>query len=124
LFRAVLEGIAYEYAFYLSVLKDLYPKSSFSRMIATGGGSKSELFVSIKADVLGLSAVRSIVGDTALVGSAVIAACGAGLTDDYRAAVRKTIREEAPVRFDEERHRQYQPMAEKYLRVIESLSGI
>jgi xylulokinase len=124
LFRAVLEGIAYEYAFYLSVLRDLYPKSNFTRMTATGGGSKSELFVSIKADVLGLSAVRSIVGDTALVGSAVIAACGAGLTGDYRGAVRKTIREEAPIRFNEERHGQYKPMVEKYLRVIDALSGI
>ena len=124
LFRAVLEGIAYEYAFYLSVLRDLYPKSNFSRMTATGGGSRSELFVSIKADVLGLSAVRSIVGDTALVGSAVIAACGAGLTGDYRAAVRKTIREEAPIRFNEKRHGQYKPMTEKYLRVIDALSGI
>jgi xylulokinase len=124
LFRAVLEGIAYEYAFYLSVLKDLYPKSNFSRMTATGGGSKSALFISIKADVLGLSAVRSIVGDTALVGSAVIAACGAGIISDYRAAIRKTIREEAPIRYDKERHEQYKPMVQKYLKVIDALSGI
>jgi xylulokinase len=124
LFRAVLEGIAYEYAFYLSVLKDLYPKNKFSRMTATGGGSKSDLFVSIKADVLGLSAIRSIVGDTALVGSAVIAARGAGLLSDYREAVRKTIREEAPIRYNQERHDQYRPMIQKYLKVIDALNGM
>ncbi|MDR2630597.1 MAG: hypothetical protein LBC60_06720 [Spirochaetaceae bacterium] len=124
LFRAVMEGIAYEYAFYLSVLKDLYPKSDFSRMTATGGGSKSDLFVSIKADVLGLSAVRSIVGDTALVGSAVIAARGAGLLSDCRGAIRKTIREEAPIHYNPERHEQYKPMIQKYLKIIDALSGI
>jgi xylulokinase len=93
-------------------------------MTAIGGGAKSDLFVSIKADVLGLSAVRSVVGDTALVGSAVIAAYGAGILSDYRAAVRKTIREEAPVRFNEERHEQYKPMIQKYLKVMDALSGI
>jgi xylulokinase len=124
LFRAVMEGIAYEYAFYLAVLRDLYPQSDFSRMTATGGGSKSDLFVSIKADVLGLPAVRSIVGDTALVGSAVIAACGAGVLSGYREAIRKTIREEAPIRYDPERHEQYKPMIQKYLKVIDALSGV
>jgi xylulokinase len=124
LFRAIMEGIAYEYAFYLSVLRDLYPKNNFRRMTAIGGGSKSDLFVSIKADVLGLSAVRSIVGDTALAGSAVIAACGAGILSDYRGAVRSTIREEAPIRYNPERHEQYRPMVQKYLKVIDALSGI
>jgi xylulokinase len=124
LFRAVMEGIAYEYAFYLSVLKDLYPKSTFYRMTAIGGGAKSDLFVSIKADVLGLSAVRSIVGDTALVGSAVIAARGAGLLSDCRGAIRKTIREESPIRCNQERHELYKPMIQKYLKIIDALSGV
>ncbi|MFP3088890.1 hypothetical protein LQZ21_01005 [Treponema sp. TIM-1] len=124
LFRAVMEGIAYEYAFYLSVLRDLYPKGDFRRMTATGGGSKSDLFVSIKADVLGLSAVRSIVGDTALVGSAVIAACGAGVLTDYRGAVRKTIKEETPIPYSQDRHEQYQPIIQKYLKTIDALSAI
>ncbi|MDR2069689.1 MAG: hypothetical protein LBP71_07460 [Spirochaetaceae bacterium] len=124
LFRAVMEGIAYEYAFYLSVLRNLYPGSDFSRMTATGGGSKSELFVSIKADVLGLSTVRSIVGDTALVGSAVIAACGAGVLTDYQAAVKKTVREETLLPYNQERYEQYRPMIQKYLTVMNALSGI
>jgi xylulokinase len=120
LFRAVLEGIAYEYAFYLSVLKDLYPQGSFDRMISIGGGSKSDFFTSVKADVLGLAAQRYQVGDTALVGSAVIAGYGAGVISDYRAAVRKTIQEEKPVVFNGENHERYREMARKYLAVINS----
>ncbi|MDR0601437.1 MAG: hypothetical protein LBG42_03580 [Treponema sp.] len=118
LFRAVMEGIAYEYAFYLSVLRDLYPAGNFRRMISIGGGSKSGLFTSIKADVLALTAQCYRVGDTALVGSAVIAGYGAGVFSDYRAVVRKTIQEEAPIRFNEENHKQYRRMIQKYLAVI------
>jgi sugar (pentulose or hexulose) kinase len=64
------------------------------------------------------------VGDTALVGSAVIAARGVGLLSDCRPAVRKTIREEAPIRCDQERHEQYKPMIRKYLKIIDALSGV
>ncbi|MDR2369983.1 MAG: hypothetical protein LBD71_00760, partial [Treponema sp.] len=120
LFRAVLEGIAYEYAFYLSVLRDLYPQCSFERMISIGGGSKSDFFTSVKADVLGLAARRYQVGDTALVGSAVIAGYGAGVIADYRAAVRKTIQEEKPIVFNGKNHERYKEMARKYLAVINS----
>jgi xylulokinase len=124
LFRAVLEGIAYEYAFYLSVLKDLYPSGRFERMISIGGGSKSAFFTSVKADVLGLEVRRYRVGDTALVGSAVIAGYGAGILSDYRAAVRKTIEEEEPVKFSGERHGQYAGMVRKYLSVIEATHAL
>ena len=124
LFRSIMEGIACEYAYYLSVLKDLYPNSSFKRMTAIGGGASSELFVQIKADVLGVEAIRTEVGDTALVGSAAIAGYGAGVLDDYRAAIRKTIRNKPPVHSDPERHGQYKPVVQKYLAAIAALSGL
>jgi xylulokinase len=124
LFRAIMEGISCEYAYYLSVLRDLYPKSNFARMTAIGGGASSELFVQIKADVLGLEAIRTEVGDTALVGSAAIAGYGAGVLGDYRAAIRKTIRNKPPVTCNQERHEKYKPVVQKYLAAIEALSGL
>ena len=124
LYRAIMEGISYEYAYYLSVLRDLYPRSDFKRMTAIGGGASSELFVQIKADVLGVEAVRTEVGDTALVGSAAIAGKGAGVLDDCRAAIQKTIRNKPPVKCDSARHEKYKPLAEKYLQTIEALSRV
>jgi xylulokinase len=124
LFRAIMEGIAYEYAYYLSVLRDLYPRSVFTRMTAIGGGASSELFVKIKADVLGIEALRTEVGDTALVGSAAIAGFGAGVLSDYRQAIRKTIRNRPPLAADMEKYEQYRPIVKKYLAVIDILSGI
>jgi xylulokinase len=82
------------------------------------------LFVQIKADVLGVEAIRTEVGDTALVGSAAIAGYGAGALPDYREAIRKTIRNKPPVIGDREKHEQYKPIVKKYLATIEALSGI
>jgi xylulokinase len=124
LFRSIMEGIACEYAYYLSVLRDLYPKSNFAKMTAIGGGAASELFVRIKADVMGIDAIRTEAGDTALVGSAAIAGFGAGVLDDYRSAIQKTIRNKPPINYDPERHEKYKAVVKKYLEVMEALSGI
>jgi xylulokinase len=124
MFRSIMEGIAYEYAYYLSVLRDLYPKSNFTRLTAIGGGAKSEFFVSIKADVLGLNAVTSLVGDTALVGSAAIAGYGAGVLADYRKAILKTIQKQQPLRWNPQKNEQYKAMVKKYLTVINALGAI
>jgi xylulokinase len=124
MFRAVMEGIAYEYAYYLSVLKDLYPDTVFKRLSAIGGGSKSEFFVSIKADVLGLDAASFIVGDTALVGSAVIAGCGAGVFKDFREPIGKTIKERNLIHFNPENHAKYAPIAKQYLKALDALGRL
>ena len=124
LFRAIMEGIACEYAYYLSVLRDLYPKSNFSRMIEIGGGASSELFVQIKTNVMGVEAIRTEAGDTALVGSAAIAGYGAGVLSDYRSVIRKTIRNKPPVNFNPEYHEKYKNVIQKYLRTIETLSSL
>ena len=124
LFRSIMEGISCEYAYYLSVLRDLYPKSNFRRMTAIGGGASSELFVQIKADVLGVEAIRTEVGDTALVGSAAIAGYGVGVLSDYRKVIQKTIRNKPPVMFDPERHAMYKTVVKKYLKTIEILNTI
>jgi xylulokinase len=124
LFRAVLEGIAYEYAFYLSVLRDLYPGHQFRRLSSIGGGSTSDLFLSIKADVLGLEGLSFLAGDTALVGSAVIAGNGAGVFSDFREPVRRTIRERRVIPCDRHRHESYRPAAARYLRVLEAMTDL
>jgi sugar (pentulose or hexulose) kinase len=84
----------------------------------------SSVFTSIKADVLGLTAQCYRTGDTALAGSAVIAGYGAGVFSDYRAVIRKTIQEEAPIRFNEENHRHYRKMIKKYLAVIDTQAAL
>jgi xylulokinase len=113
-----MEGIAYEYSFYLSVLKDLYPGSRYTRLSSIGGGAKSDFFNTIKADVLGLDTASFIAGDTAIAGSAVIAGCGAGLFKDPREPVLRTIRERKLIRSNPAVHEIYKTIAERYLETL------
>jgi xylulokinase len=93
-------------------------------MTAIGGGAASELFVRIKADVLGVEAIRTEVGDTALVGSAAIAGYGANVLDDYRTAIRKTIRNKPAILFDAECHEKYKPVVKRYMETIEAMNDL
>jgi len=58
LFRAILEAVAYEYAYYLEIEKKLHPTLNFKEVRAIGGGSFSQLWNQIKSDVLNLPYCR------------------------------------------------------------------
>lgn len=124
LFRAVMEGVAYEYHYYLSVLKKLYPQGRFSEMVAVGGGAKSALFNAIKADVLGVPVRPFEMGEAALVGSAVIAGVGAGVFSDYHTPIRNVMRAGAEIRPNAENHARYGPYATAYLQAIDALTPV
>lgn len=124
LFRAVMEGIAYEYHFYLSVLRDLYPSTVFNTMYAVGGGAKSSLFCSIKADVLGIDVVPYQMSDAALVGTAVIAGVGVGVFEDFRTPIRKNMAHGNIIRPNLQNHKEYQQYANAYLDFIEALTPV
>lgn len=124
LFRAIMESIAYEYAYYLHVLKKLYPDSHFTQLIATGGGAKSELFLQIKADVLGVDVISYETGDTSLIGSAAIAGHGIGAVPDYRRLIGNTIKIRKKIKPDLINHQRYKLYTETYLDTIDALTPV
>lgn len=124
LFRAVMEGVAYEYHYYLKTLKSLYPGGDFRKMYISGGGAKSRLFNQIKADVLGVEAAPFLLGDTALVGIAAIAGVGAGVFDDYKAPIRKVMDTGEALCPDMDKNVAYEAYAAAYLQMIDSLDSI
>lgn len=84
LYRAIMEGIAYEYDYYLSVMLQCFPDKRYRLLRSIGGGAASELFQQIKSAVLGINAVTFSAKDTALIGSAAIAGFGSGLVKNYQ----------------------------------------
>jgi xylulokinase len=79
--RATLESIAFEYRRYADVAQILVPGSSIDEVVGTGGGSRSQVWNQIKADVLStpyrpVAGVESGTRGAALVA---IAALGHGL---------------------------------------------
>mgnify|MGYP002709117234 CR=1 FL=1 len=124
LFRAIMEGISYEYHYYCSVLKKLYPREKFSILYTTGGGAKSQLFNSIKADVLGVDVISFEMSDTALIGSAVIAGMGCGIFSDYKKPIEKIKKESSRISFKKENTDLYQIYAQAYLQAIKAVAPV
>lgn len=121
LYRAIMEGIAYEYDCYFKIIKSLVEDVEFSQVYATGGGSRSKLFNSIKSDVLGINYTTLHMGDTAPLGSAVVAGYGTGVYDDLKETVARMICFDAGIEYDAGRHETYKKYSEAYEKVFTAL---
>lgn len=111
LFRAVLEGIAYEYALWA----ELAP-GELREARALGGGARSALWNRIKADVLGIDWLPMKRQECGVLGDALIAAAATGhVSRDALGATAQTWQETAePVRPDAERTRRYRELVRAY----------
>ncbi|HPV02925.1 MAG TPA: hypothetical protein PK127_10690, partial [Clostridiales bacterium] len=72
--------------------------------------------------VLGINVSVFETGDTALLGSAVIAAFGVGMLSDYRQPILKVMKKRAEFAPDTGRHNAYGLYADAYLKAIDQLT--
>lgn len=84
LYRAVLEGVALEIRKNIEVFKEINIEPKELKL--TGGGSRSDLWNQIYADVLGITCVRNVIEEATSLGAAILAAAGAGLFPDIAKA--------------------------------------
>jgi sugar (pentulose or hexulose) kinase len=91
MYRSILEGIAY-------TLKNNFDAMcqelghQVDGIIITGGGSNSDLFMQIFADVFNLPAKRNEANGSASLGAAINAAVATGAYGGYAEAVRRMVR--------------------------------
>ncbi len=91
LYRAVLEGVALEYAIYLRALKGVDRAFRPTELRATGGGARSAFWRGIKADALQIP-VREVSRDEgAPLGCALLAGFGVGMFPSLAAAAEQWI---------------------------------
>ena len=121
LFRAIMEGIAYEYKFYLDVLKDTGIDIQISNVFVMGGGAKSTLFNKIKSDVLGVPYVVLKNVDTAALGSAIVAGYGVGLYDSIAHTAEAFKAEGDQIINDKQSYHKYRIFSEVYIETILAL---
>ena len=62
------------------------------RLVVSGGGSNSDLFMQIFADVFNMPACRNVINGAASLGAAINVAVGLGIYPDYETAVAKMVR--------------------------------
>ena len=109
LFRAILEGVAFEYARWAAVAP-----VELTEARVLGGGARSTLWNQIKADVLGIDWVPMVRQECGVLGDALIAAAATGHVDDMAATATAWQETGAPVHPDVERHDVYARVAEAY----------
>ncbi len=120
-YRSMLEGIAYEYAYYLQIEKKLFPHLEFREARVIGGGSISDLWNQIKADVLGLPYVRLNPQEFAVLGSAILAGYAVGVFSDLKSTAPKFISVTQRIHPRPNYHRYYQAYVDLYISLFDTL---
>ncbi len=121
--RAILESVAFEYAYYLGILREAIPHLTLSEARAIGGGARSDLWNEIKANVLGVPYQRLQRSEFGSWGSAMIAGKAAGIFDDLaEVAAQHAQPLSEPVRPQPDVHAAYQPLAARYIEIEARLS--
>ena len=92
IYRSLLEGIALTLKNSYSAMCEELGKTP-SKIIVSGGGSNSDLYMQIIADIYGVRTVRNVVNGAASLGAAISVAVATGIYPDYETAVRKMIKQ-------------------------------
>ena len=124
MYRAVLEGIAYEYGIYQDIIRELVPDMVFERVVSVGGGSKGELFRQIKADVLNTPVSTINLADTSLLACCAIAGYGTGVYDSLTGLIDKSLAVLETQEPDAARHDFYTGRKNVYAEVFPALHGV
>ncbi|MBW2612930.1 MAG: sugar kinase [Deltaproteobacteria bacterium] len=93
LYRSILEAIALTMHNHMDAMcAEL--NIDLDRVIVSGGGSSSDLFMRIFADVFGIPAIKNVVNGAAGLGAAICAAVAVGAYDTFDMAIEKMVRVE------------------------------
>ena len=123
-YRAVLESVAYEYAYYLNILKQLIPNLNLTEARVIGGGAQSTFWNQIKSDVLGVPYLRLARSEFGTWGAAMIAGKAAGIYDDLaEVAYKHAVAAGDPAEPDWEKHYRYEVHIKRYIDLQTTLSN-
>jgi len=117
--RAIMEGVTFALRDGLEVLSKLAPRPR--RLVASGGGAKSRLWVQIQADVLGLPITTVVGEERAVVGAAMLAGIGTGVFDGFEQARQSCVAYGGIVQPDRDREPLYTAVFEQYLSLYPAL---
>jgi xylulokinase len=118
LYRAMLESVGYEYAYYQGIVRSLLPALDFRETRVIGGGARSKLWNQIKADILGVPYVNLNREEFSVLGSAILAGYAVGVFSDLAATAQRFTQTTTRIEPDMDNHRAYQPFVEQYVKLF------
>lgn len=119
LHRAVMEGVilAMSEAYAPIMARAGRPEA----IVAAAGGARSDLWLSIKADVFGCPVIVPEEPEAGLIGAASIGFAGLGCFPDATAAAHALVRFRPPIDPDPSRHARYQDILNAFRKVRETM---
>jgi len=122
IFRAILEGVAYGTAVILNNFEE--NGITIQEIVACGGATQSDLWIQIHADVAGKPIILPEESQAACLGSAILAAVGAGIYDSINEAADSMVRIKKIVEPDLSNHEIYRFLISQYIKTYENLKDI
>lgn len=107
IYRAILEGIALTLNNHYQAMITTLGHTP-EKIIISGGGANSDLFMQIFADITGVPVIRNEMTGSAALGAAICTAVATGCYPDFETAVSNMVREKDEFIPDMKRHRDYQ----------------
>lgn len=122
LFRAMIEGVSFGSALIFETMR----ANGFSpeEIVICGGATRSDLWLQIHADTAGLPLVLTEVPDAPALGSAILAAVGAGCYGNIVEASDAMVRTVNRIEPDLARHQDYQPFYQAYKDTYPAIADI
>lgn len=121
IYRALLESVAYGGRMIIESFESagVYPKELY----VCGGGSSSDLWLQIHADIIGIPIVRTEVKQSAALGAAICAATGAGIYKNLSEASKNMVQFERTFKPNGDNSRIYGFYYKLYKKSCEQLAG-
>lgn len=117
--RAVLESVALAVRDVCHVIEEV--GGAIDEIRVAGGGAKSDLWSQIKADVVGVPVLVPQIGDSGLLGAAIIAGWGVGRFTDLSEAAQAMVKFRAVMEPRVSHHEMYTKLFELYRRLYQHL---
>ena len=121
----ILKGLLESVTFYLRECLESLAGTGIvvDELVAAGGGSKSDAWLQLSADILGVPLVRAQVTEAGGLGAAIIAGVGAGVFSSFEEGVSAMVGLERRFEPDKRVHEAYQPRFEKYSELWPLMKG-
>jgi xylulokinase len=121
IYRACMEGVTYE--MYLNYRNVLASGAKPAKLHATGGGAHSDVWMQMKADVLGLPIVSLKTVDAGTVGSAMLTGIVMGIFTDLNDAAAHMVEQNRVYEPRAEYHNKYMEVFSKYEKLYDAVRG-
>ncbi len=121
-FRALIEGVCYGTELILRSMRaeDFEPRLN----VVSGVPTQNELWMQMHADVSNVPISLTKVSEGPVLGSAMLAAVGAGIYPDIPAAAEHMVHTERTIEPDPDRHEEYQFYVDKYEETYQAMQGL